>query len=381
MSEIKPHINDVDSSEPWGLIGRSNAYYQMLQTIKQVASTQITVLITGESGTGKEMIAQALHTASERADKPMFTVNCGAIPEGILESELFGHEKGAFTGAHESRKGYFELAHHGTLFLDEIGEMPLSTQVKLLRVLEEREILRVGGTQKIKVNVRLIAATNRDLEQAIEKGEFRRDLYYRLNTVKIWIPPLRQRKEDIRPLISHFTGIICQDNKITFEGFSEDALKFFEEFTWPGNIRELRNMIERVIILEKGKLIDLPILESHFGTQSKPEPNLPVVVHKTPDQVERELIYRTLLDLRMAVDDIRSILLSQNRIPQPLPHMFDEHEEHHEDDVPQSMKEIEKEHILKILQQSGYNKRKAAKSLGIGERTLYRKLKEYNIHV
>ncbi len=366
----------------YNMVGRSHAFQQILENIEQVGPTQISVLITGESGTGKELIAQAIHATSQRKENPMFTVNCGAIPEGILESELFGHEKGSFTGAVESRKGYFELAHTGTIFLDEIGEMPLATQVKLLRVLEEKSIMRVGGSKKIIVDVRVIAATNRDLNTAIEKGEFRRDLYYRLNSVNIWIPPLRQRKEDIRPLVEHFSKIVCGSNKIDFTGFTPEAIHVLEEQPWPGNIRELRNLVERVIILEKGQRIDTDTLYNHLGNQEAFRPqNLPVHVQKTPEQVERELIYRTLIDLRVAVDDIRSLLMSQKTPSLPTHELYNyiDHDHTDEDSPPLTMQELERQHIIDVLNRTQNNKRQAAKLLNIGERTLYRKLKEYQI--
>jgi len=221
------------SPHPLGLIGESESFLQVVESIKQVAPTNITVLITGESGTGKEMVAKAIHQLSNRKDKPLLSVNCGAIPEGILESELFGHEKGSFTGASETRKGYFEAADGGTLFLDEIGEMPLNTQVKLLRVLEEKEFMRVGGARQIQVDVRLLAATNKNLEIAVEKNLFRKDLFYRLNAVNIYVPPLRQRKADIRPLTLQFTENVCKENNIIFQGFTPDALQYLER-TSPG---------------------------------------------------------------------------------------------------------------------------------------------------
>lgn len=386
MSE---QFNKLNKGNQLNMVGQSDAYYQLLESIEQVGPTQISVLITGESGTGKEVIAHAIHEASQRRENPMFTVNCGAIPEGILESELFGHEKGSFTGAVDSRKGYFELAHTGTIFLDEIGEMPLATQVKLLRVLEEKAILRVGGSKKISVDVRVIAATNRNLKTAIERGEFRKDLYYRLNSVNIWIPPLRQRKEDIHPLIDHFTKIICESNQIKFAGFTPDAIHLLEDQPWPGNIRELRNLVERVVVLEKGRKIDTTTLKNHLETQeSTSTSNLPVLVQKTPEQVERELIYRTLIDLRMAVDDIRTLLMSQKTqsLPTPMSEPFNymDHTESkaisEEETPPLTMQELERQHIIDVLSRTRNNKRAAAKLLNIGERTLYRKLKEYNIN-
>jgi len=367
------------------LIGKSEAFLQVLESIRQVAPTNITVLITGESGTGKEMIAKAIHQLSTRKEKPLLTVNCGAIPEGILESELFGHEKGSFTGAVETRKGYFELSDGGTLFLDEIGEMPTGTQVKLLRVLEEKEFMKVGGSRIQHVDVRVLAATNKDLEIAVKKGEFRKDLFYRLNAVKINVPPLRERKEDIRLLSEQFAQDVCKTNNITFEGFSEEAFSFLEDRPWPGNIRELRNVIERIIVLEKGRLVDSAMLLNHMGETVETERNLPVVVHKTTDQAERELIYRALLDIRMAVEDIHTYLLGhRSQTVNAAGFRFGpDAEVTAQTDVPTdeelSLKDVERTAIVKALNRFDGNRRKAARALGIGERTLYRKLKEFGL--
>ncbi len=380
---------DNPYSESWqndlGLIGKSEAFERTLETIRQVAPTAITVLIMGESGTGKEMIARAIHTLSQRKEQPLLTVNCGAIPEGILESELFGHEKGSFTGAVETRKGYFELAEKGTLFLDEIGEMPLGTQVKLLRVLEEREFMRVGGSKVLKADVRVLAATNKDLEIAVKRNEFRKDLFYRLNAVKIEVPPLRQRGEDIRPLAIHFADTVCKTNDIPCQGFSEDGFSAIEQMAWPGNIRELRNIIERIIVLEKGRLIDRALVAKHLGTPAEVDRSLPMVVHKTTDQAERELIYRVLLDIRLLVEEMHQALLggtNPNMAKSPVTQPF------HVEVPPQAqnqveeeltLREMEKKQIEKLLDRFRGNRRKTAKTLGIGERTLYRKLKEYGL--
>ena len=370
--------------EDVGLTGRSEAFLQAWELIKQVAPTQITVLITGESGTGKEMVARTLHELSPRREKPLIPVNCGAIPEGILESELFGHEKGSFTGATETRKGYFEVADSGTLFLDEIGEMPLGTQVKLLRVLEEREFMRVGGSRVLRVDVRVIAATNKDLEIAVQRREFRKDLFYRLNAVRIWIPPLRERKADIRPLIGHFADAVCRANGIQFAGFTEDAYALLESYSWPGNIRELRNVVERAIILEKGQRIERALLEPHLGEGPEFERNLPVATHKSSDQAEREIIYRALLDIRVAVEEVRRLLI-ENRTPRLADAALDPRHEPIEDARTSEFRQdyslngVEKQQILRALDRFAGNRRKAARALGIGERTLYRKLKEYGI--
>jgi DNA-binding NtrC family response regulator len=385
MSQTKKAENTESPSLGFDLIGTSESFLQVMESVKQVAPTNITVLITGESGTGKEIIARSIHQYSKRIGKSLFTVNCGAIPEGILESELFGHEKGSFTGATETRKGYFELAHGGTIFLDEIGEMPLGTQVKLLRVLEEREFMRVGGNRMESVDVRFLAATNKNLEDAVQKGLFRKDLFYRLNAIKIEIPPLRRRRQDIRLLAVHFAGIVCNDNNIPFRGFTEEALQFMEDYNWPGNVRELRNIIERIIILGKGKRIDLPLIQEHLGLQPEVDSNLPVILHKTSDQAERELIYRALIEIRMAVEELRSLALGRVQSSQKKSdhgYLVDTNtvqgnNTDEEDNL--NIAEIEKNLIKKALEQFRRNRRKAANALGIGERTLYRKLKEYDL--
>lgn len=382
MEKAKPQPNP----ERLGLIGNSEAFRQMMESIRQVAPTQITVLIQGESGTGKEMVARALHKLSQRSAKPLLTVNCGAIPEGILESELFGHEKGAFTGAVESRKGYFELAHEGTLFLDEIGEMPLNTQVKLLRVLEEREFMRVGGNRMVEVDVRVLAATNRDLEDAVNRGEFRKDLFYRLNAVRIDVPALRERKSDIRELALHFAREICEANHIRFHGFTRDAFEIMESHDWPGNIRELRNVIERILILEKGERADGDTVRKHLKrTESGMDMSLPMIIDKSPDQAERELIYRALLDIRIALEDLKTLMLSYRprEIGPYVPARSVENTGNEgaggKEVTDFTLRNIEKRTIQSALIAHKGNKRKTAKALGIGERTLYRKLKEYDL--
>ena len=368
------------------LIGKSEAFLRTLESIRQVAPTQITVLITGESGTGKEVLAEAIHTLSPRKDHPLLKVNCGAIPEGILESELFGHEKGSFTGASEMRKGYFELAHQGTLFLDEIGEMPLQTQVKLLRVLETREFMRVGGTKMQKVDVRVIAATNRDLETAVQRNEFRKDLFYRLNAVKIEAPPLRYRTEDIRPLSIYFAEEIIKANQIPFEGFTDDAFHVMEAYHWPGNIRELRNVIERSIVLGRGKLIDSGQISQYLESPADIY-NVPMVINKSTEQSERELIYRALVDIRVALEDLRRLVLqfqtpqlkSTEIQPSYMREIRPDIISGQVEEIDLSLKNLEKAQIEKALIQFKHNRRKAAKALGLGERTLYRKLKEYGL--
>ncbi len=375
MKTVIDHIR-----ETLGLIGQSEAFRQVLETVWQVAPTSVTVLIFGESGTGKEMVARALHELSPRKNKPMLTVNCGAIPEGILESELFGHEKGSFTGAQDMRKGYFELADGGTLFLDEIGELPHVMQVRLLRVLEGSEFMRVGGNHALKVDVRVIAATNRDLATAMRRGEFRKDLFYRLNAVNISLPSLRERKDDIRPLAGHFAEEVSRSNRIPFGGFTEDAFQFLETYPWPGNIRELRNVVERVLILGKGRAVDRAMLESHLQESAAPERNLPVVVHKTSEEAERELIYRALLDIRLTLEDLRHLIVAGPPVRIPAFREEDEWKGAPQQEAQDStVRRMEKSLIEKNLKQFKGNRKKTAAALGIGERTLYRKLKEYGI--
>ncbi len=383
LSKISLTVMETKSSNEIGLIGQSEAFMQMMEGIRQVAPAMISVLISGESGTGKEMVARSLHTLSPRKDKSLLTVNCGAIPEGILESELFGHERGAFTGAVEARKGYFELADGGTLFLDEIGEMPLSTQVKLLRVLEEREFMRVGGTRMIQVDVRVIAATNKNLEKEVQRGNFRKDLFYRLNAVTIRVPSLRQRRDDIQPLVLYFAEEICQKNHIPFHGFTADAFHEMEDYDWPGNIRELRNMVERILIFEKGKKVDGEVMRQYLQKSVEPDTALPIPLHKTPDQAEREIIYRALLDIRVALEDLKTLILSYRPREIPQSNSGQQWSRPAQDGIvgleDLSLTNMERRLIQKALDQFRGNRRKVARALGIGERTLYRKLKEYNL--
>jgi len=377
----------------FGIIGQSPSIQQILLTIKQVAPTDISVLIMGESGTGKELVAQAIHAQSRRKDKPLVVVNCGAIPEGILESELFGHEKGAFTGAIGARKGYFELADTGTIFLDEIGEMPLATQVKLLRILDNKDFMRVGGARVHNVDVRVIAATNKDLEKAVKTGEFRDDLYYRLNAFHVRISPLRERREDIQFLVRKISSEFCKQNHIEFDGFTDSALRMMENHAWPGNVRELKNLVESIIILEKGKKVDELALAKYFKFDNNAARNLPVPTHRSSEQVEREFIYRALMDLKSEIAKLREDLYQSNYSdsrPKSLPvysevlpresETVGKNENSEEFNLNESsLNEVERYKINHALEKFNGSKRKAAKSLGISERTLYRKIKEYEL--
>ena len=269
--------------EKFGLNGESEAIKQVVDKIMQVSKTDITVLLQGESGVGKDVTARAIHATSNRNRKDLVIVNCGAIPEGIIESELFGHEKGSFTGAHEARKGYFEKADGGTIFLDEIGDTPKNIQVKLLRVLESGEFFRVGSSKMYTADVRVVAATNKDLWEMVEEGGFREDLYYRLDTVKIKLPPLRQRQADIIPIFKKFVSEFSSKYDSVFQGFSDEARELLVSYRWPGNIRELRNVAEQLVVLEKSQFIDVERLQKYLkGRQHQGSTdNLPIVSEST----------------------------------------------------------------------------------------------------
>jgi DNA-binding NtrC family response regulator len=358
---------------------------RIIETIEQVAPTDITVLITGESGVGKEVIAQAIHLLSKRSAKPMITVNSGAIPEGIIESELFGHEKGSFTGASDQRKGYFELADGGTLFLDEIGELPLGSQVKFLRVLENGEFLRVGSSAPRRVNVRVIAATNKDLEAEVRHGMFRADLYFRLRSVNISVPPLRNRPEDIPVLFRQFADEVAQKNGIAFQGIADEGMDLLKSYHWPGNVRELRNVAESMIVLEKGRRLEVDDVRKYLRNYS-PEPrpedrNLPVHVSRTVEQAERELILRALLDIKGNIMELKAMLDAQRNSLDATqaggkgPVIVREGAGSTE----LSLEEMEHRMIAEALERSKGNRRMAARALNISERTLYRKIKEYGL--
>ncbi len=368
--------------EQLNIIGKSEKIREVVELIISVAPTNISVLITGESGVGKEVVAKAIHQLSPRRDKPMVSVNCGAIPEGLLESELFGHERGAFTGAIATKKGYFELADGGTIFLDEIGEMPLHTQVKLLRVLETGEFMRVGSGELRQVDVRVLAATNRDLNEMVQKNKFRKDLYYRLKAVTIEVPPLRERKEDIPMLLEHFVQQAIQNNRIEFKGFTPDALKVIMEYDWPGNVRELKNFVESIVVLSAGKMVDGQMVREHLKHYEDVEEipqALPIPMHKSAEQAERELIYKALLSLGVEIREMRQLLESiNNRLNHPVREREIEDIDIQDDEVV-PIEEMEKQMIRKALLKFHGNKRKAANALQISERTLYRKLKEYGI--
>jgi DNA-binding NtrC family response regulator len=422
-----------------GIVGRTRAIRDVLERIHLVAPVSSTVLLTGESGTGKELVARALHRRSPRRDQSFIAVNCAALPESLLESELFGHEKGAFTGATSRREGMFELADDGTIFLDEIAEMPPPLQTRLLRVLEQRRFMRVGGDSEIEVDVRVVAATNKDLKRAVKRGDFRRDLYYRLNVVQLELPPLRDRQDDIPVLIRYFIREFVEDHGREFKGLASEAMEILLRYDWPGNVRELRNLVESMVVLSPGSVIradDIPeeirtgagraLVPGPGGEEERP----PAVVeadarHDEADLPEMEFIFRTLVELKMDVEDLRreferyreehpelvegddrrrgqeievSALAERtgvtlDRDADGEPDGGDDAEEPdretggEEDDGStviefepgMTMSELEREAIVATLKEVGGNRRRAAEELGIGERTLYRKLREYDI--
>ena len=384
----------------YGIIGNSDLIHQVLDLVIQVSPVDITVLITGESGTGKELVAKAIHGVSRRAQKEMVTVNCGAIPEGIIESELFGHKKGAYTGAGSDRKGYFETAHKGTIFLDEIGEMPLETQVKVLRVLESGEFMRVGDSKTLYTDVRVITATNKNLRELVRGNRFRNDLFYRLKTVTIDVPNLSQRIEDLSVLVERFALQFSRSNDILYRGFMPEAVRRMKQHDWPGNIRELKHFVESILVLEKGERITVEMVEKHLGTsmQDKSVNNqLPIPINQSPESAERELILRQLFLLRQDVESIKQLMggglipmnssgeighFPRNKESINLPGKIEEHDPHNikgEAIGDTNLQNLEKELIVRTLKFHNNNRRGAAKTLGMSERTLYRKINEYGI--
>lgn len=368
------------SQEEYGILGESVEMKKIVEVIEQVGPTDITILISGESGVGKEVVAKAIHAASHRSKNPLITVNSGAIPEGIIESELFGHEKGSFTGASEQRKGYFEIADGGTIFLDEIGELPLSAQVKFLRILENGEFQRVGSSVPRKVNVRVIAATNKDLESEVRNNQFRADLFYRLRSVNIHIPPLRRRPDDIEVFFKHFVDVFTAKNKTRFGGISDEAMQLLKSYHWPGNVRELRNVVESMLVIEGDKHLEASDVRRYLKDyrEASEDRNLPVHLGRTVEQAERELILRALLDIKGNILDVKNLLSTQ----------MSSHNNSHHDPMalndPQgetglSLQEMEKRVIAEALQRFRGNRRVAARALKISERTLYRKIKDYGL--
>ncbi len=425
---------DIQSlKQRFGIIGTSAALENALSVAVRVAPTDLSVLIMGESGVGKEVFSQIIHALSARKHNPFIAVNCGAIPEGTIDSELFGHEKGAFTGASDARKGYFEVVDGGTIFLDEIGEMPLGTQSRLLRVLESGEFIRVGSSKTLKTNVRVIAATNVQLAEAVRKGKFREDLYYRLNTVPIAIPPLRERKDDIYLLFRKFSADFCEKNRIAPISLLPDAREVLLNYHYPGNIRELKNIAEQVSILSTDRQISGYDL-LRFLPQAAQNQQLPVIHGGGADNnrsefgnySERDLLYRFLLEMRQDIAELKQMMLQvmglnmggtfgktgsygNNTAAPEAKHntalapyddraalIFPTREqalkpnlhrpnEHHQDYTAEivadslSIEDNEKELITRALSKHKNRRKDAAADLGISERTLYRKIREYNI--
>lgn len=410
----------------FGIIGNSPALNYGLQVAAQVANTDLTVLIYGESGVGKEVFSQVIHALSNRKHNPFIAVNCGAIPEGTIDSELFGHEKGSFTGAVDSRKGYFETVNGGTIFLDEIGEMPLGTQARLLRVLETGEYIRVGSSKVQKTDVRVIAATNKDLLEYTYKGKFRQDLYYRLNTVPLRVPALKDRKEDIILLFRKFAADFAERYKTPSIQLDDEAKELLIHYSWPGNVRELKNIAEQISVLAQDKLITARQLEQFLPVHNNTGNMMPVLaagngsVSQAEFANEREILYKLFFDMKRDVTELKKMFVEILQNPQRTAavsafakeSLMDDYEHlperetpvvksvfsqptqpvlignnngteiHHHEEVEESLNimDKEKELILKALKKHKSKRKDAASDLGISERTLYRKLKEYDIN-
>jgi DNA-binding NtrC family response regulator len=402
VSTVRRMVDRRELQRRTGIFGESAAIQEVLVKIEQMAPVSSTVLIQGESGTGKELVAKGIHDLSPRRGRPFIAVNCAALPETLLESELFGHEKGAFTGAAERRLGRFELADTGTIFLDEIGEIPSSVQVKLLRVLETRSFFRVGGVQPIKVDVRVVAATNRPLKDRVAVGEFRDDLFYRLNVLSIYLPPLRERRDDIPLLIKRFVREFTAQHERKFPGIAADAMQRLIQAPWPGNVRQLRNLIESMVVLAPAHEIrahDIPADVMEGGGTLLPMRIAQQFNSRTIGGPEFEFILRSLMELRSQLEDLRRRIDDRNEVQvievsnpdapialpvSPLGATADEEAE--PEPVPvvlyqpgMTMADIERRAIETVLNEHAGNRRKAAQVLGIGERTLYRKLKEYGL--
>jgi len=385
-----------DIIQKYGIIGKSEAIQNIIKSIDQVAKTDISVLITGDSGTGKELIAKAIHQQSLRKHSPYIIVNCGAIPSGTMESELFGHKKGSFTDAMENRKGFFETANGGTILLDEIAEMPLGVQVKLLRTLEQGEIIKVGESIPRKINVRILASTNKNLQEEVSKENFRKDLYYRLQTITINVPTLSKRKEDIPLLADAFMMEYADKNNLAYKPFSPNSIKILQDYYWPGNIRELRNFVQLAFIFEKDNKIRPETVNEHLNIendQTNYDTRFPIRVNKDSETVERELILRQLFVLRQEVEDIKKMLESninvnnfrQNQlmdisnVMKNIQNVTDEKDFENDEQETKTMQEMERELIQNTLKVFHGNKKKTAKALKIGERTLYRKINQYDL--
>ncbi|MCQ2348079.1 MAG: sigma-54 dependent transcriptional regulator [Paludibacteraceae bacterium] len=375
----------------FGIIGQDAHLNRAIEVAVQVAPTELSVLVTGESGVGKEFFPQIIHAFSTRKHGPYFAVNCGAIPEGTIDSELFGHEKGAFTDAKAERKGYFEIANGGTLFLDEVGELPIATQVRLLRVLETGEFIRMGSSQVQKTNVRVVAATNLNMQDAIRNGRFREDLYYRLNTVEIKVPALRERKDDIPMLFRKFAVDFSEKYRMPAIRLNEEATNLLKSYYWNGNVRQLKNVAEQISIIEQNHDIMADTLRKYLPENERANA---LVLGGTANAQsnenfmnERELLYKVLFDMKRDMSEMRQQLNAlkmqrqQSTVENPKPKMEirDVEEAAVYAEEVSSMEEVEKEMIRKTLEKTKGNRRDAAKLLGKSERTLYRKIKEYGL--
>lgn len=396
----------------FGIIGNAPALNRAIEVACRVAPTDLSVLITGESGAGKETFPQIIHQYSAKKHGPYIAVNCGAIPEGTIDSELFGHQKGAFTGAHESRNGYFEFANNGTIFLDEVSELPLSTQVRLLRVLETGEFMKVGSSMVLKTNVRIVAATNIDILKPLGQGKFREDLYYRLNTVPVYIPPLRERREDILILFRKFSTDFAERYRMPEIVLDEEARQILVRFDWPGNVRQLKNLTEQISIIEKNKELNAAVLQKYLPDY--PNEKLPAIINSHEERSfasEREILYKILFDMKSDMNDLKKLVHEiieksphdlnieddrlmdklyegtgslydhgKSKLPEmirPGSHHIEDTEEIIEESL--SLQDKEVELIRKALEKNGGKRKMAARELGISERTLYRKIKQFDI--
>ena len=384
-------LNEIKNR--FGIIGNDPRLNTAIETAIEIAGTDLSVLITGESGVGKEVIPKIIHAYSPRKHNNYIAINCGAIPEGTIESELFGHEKGSFTGANEARKGYFEVADGGTIFLDEVGDLPLSTQVRLLRVLETGEFIRVGSSKILKTNVRVIAASNVDFERAIARGKFRKDLYYRLNAIPLFIPPLRERKGDIHLLFMKFALDCAEKYRMPTVRLTPEARAMLESYRWPGNIRQLKNIAEQISVLEREREISAEAIKNYIPSDSS---TLPVCTQESQSDntlSDRDLIFKMLFSLREEVDNLKSIVSNLTSAEhhhhpkeiQVLPSHNDLELDTYSDIEPEEEKpvmtiqDMNADMIRNVLKKHNGKRKAAAAELGISERTLYRKIKELDI--
>ena len=393
-------VDILSVKQRFGIIGKSDAMDRALAVALRVATTDLSVLVTGESGVGKEFFPQIIHAYSARKHSKYIAVNCGAIPEGTIDSELFGHEKGSFTGATEARKGYFEEADGGTIFLDEVGELPLSTQVRLLRVLQSGEFIRVGSARVQKTNVRVVAATNNDLLRAIENGRFREDLYYRLNTVPITVPALRERKEDIPLLFRKFAADVAVQYKMPPVQLDDTARAMLQNYYWRGNVRQLKNVAEQISALEQSRTITADVLATYLSPATSSAPTMMNQMGGEDFSSERELLYKILFDMRSDINDVKRMLsdLMHNAPHHPAPSaphevrgllpssMVDSVADYAVtevvEDVPHrelTKADLQREQIVRALKNHNGRRRDAARELFMSERTLYRRIKELGI--